>query len=306
MLGLNPPTVLKGVCGELSEGATIRKIGIVQTEGERNVERSPLFYNLDAIIAVGYRVNSYQATQFRIWATSVLKEFLVKGYVLDDERLKQGRHFGKDYFDDLLERIREIRTSERRYYQKITDIYAECSSDYDAKSDSTKLFFKMVQNMMHIAVTHHTAAEIVYQRADAERPNMGLTTWKNAPDGRVQRSDSIVAKNYLSEKELSELNSITTSFLDFAESRARRHVITTMEDWKHRLEQFLTMNDYKTTESAGTVSQEEAREKAYGEYDKFKVIQDRTFVSDFDKFNGESVSGSDTPLLPFDINPKDD
>lgn len=292
--------------GELSEGATIRKIGIVQTEGERNVERSPLFYNLDAIIAVGYRVNSYQATQFRIWATSVLKEFLVKGYVLDDERLKQGRHFGKDYFDDLLERIREIRTSERRYYQKITDIYAECSSDYDAKSDSTKLFFKMVQNMMHIAVTHHTAAEIVYQRADAERPNMGLTTWKNAPDGRVQRSDSIVAKNYLSEKELSELNSITTSFLDFAESRARRHVITTMEDWKHRLEQFLTMNDYKTTESAGTVSQEEAREKAYGEYDKFKVIQDRTFVSDFDKFNGESVSVSDTPLLPFDINPKDD
>lgn len=183
--------------GELDKMATIRKIGIVQTEGERDVERAPLFYNLDVIIAVGYRVNSYQATQFLIWATSVLKEFIIKGYVLDDERLKQGKHFGKDYFDDLLERIREIRTSERRYYQKITDIYAECSADYDAKAESTKLFYKMVQNMMHLAVTNHTAAEIVYERADAEMPHMGLTTWKKAPDGRVQKSDMIVAKNYL-------------------------------------------------------------------------------------------------------------
>ena len=283
--------------GELTKEATIRKIGIVQSEGERDVERTPLFYNLDAIIAVGYRVNSYQATQFRIWATSVLKEFIIKGYALDDERLKQGKHFGKDYFDDLLERIREIRTSERRYYQKITDIYAECSADYDPKSDCTKLFFKMVQNMMHLAVTHRTAAEIVYERADSEMPHMGLTTWKKAPDGRVQKSDTIVAKNYLSDKEVSELNGVTNAFLEFAEQRAQRHIITTMADWKQRLEQFLATMDYQAQDSAGKVSQEAAREKAYGEYEKYKVIQDRSFVSDFDRFNDGDK------LLPFDINP---
>ncbi len=288
--------------GELKEEATIRKIGIVQLEGERDVERSPLFYNLDAIIAVGYRVNSYQATQFRIWATSVLKEFVIKGYVLDDERLKEGRHFGKDYFDDLLERIREIRTSERRYYQKITDIYAECSADYDAKSESTKLFFKMVQNMMHMAVTHHTAAEIVYNRADAEQPHMGLTTWKKAPDGRVQKSDTIVAKNYLSDKELNQLNRVTTAFLDFAETRAERHIITTMEDWRKRLAQFLDTMDYEVDASAGTVTQEEAKAKAYGEYEKYRLIQDRSFISDFDRFNNGT---DDAPLLPFDLNPKE-
>ena len=288
--------------GELQKEATIRKIGIVQNEGERDVERVPLFYNLDVIIAVGYRVNSYQATQFRIWATSVLKEFIIKGYVLDDERLKQGKHFGKDYFDDLLERIREIRTSERRYYQKITDIYAECSADYDAKSESTKLFFKMVQNMMHLAVTHHTAAEIVYHRADAEQPHMGLTTWKKAPDGRVQKSDTIVAKNYLSDTELNQLNAITTSFLDLAETRAQRHIITTMEDWRKRLAQFLAAMDYEANPSAGTVSQDEARAKAYGEYEKYKLIQDRSYISDFDRFNR---GDDDTPLLPFDLNPKE-
>ena len=288
--------------GELQKEATIRKIGIVQNEGERDVERVPLFYNLDVIIAVGYRVNSYQATQFRIWATSVLKEFIIKGYVLDDERLKQGKHFGKDYFDDLLERIREIRTSERRYYQKITDIYAECSADYDAKSESTKLFFKMVQNMMHLAVTHHTAAEIVYNRADAEQPHMGLTTWKKAPDGRVQKSDTIVAKNYLSDTELNQLNAITTSFLDLAETRAQRHIITTMEDWRKRLAQFLAAMDYEANPSAGTVSQDEARAKAYGEYEKYKLIQDRSYISDFDRFN---KGDDDTPLLPFDLNPKE-
>lgn len=271
--------------GELSKEATIRKIGIVQSEGEREVERTPFFYNLDAIIAVGYRVNSYQATQFRIWATSVLKEFVIKGYALDDERLKQGKHFGKDYFDDLLERIREIRTSERRYYQKITDIYAECSADYDPKSECTKLFFKMVQNMMHLAVVHRTAAEIVYERADAEMPHMGLTTWKKAPDGRVQKSDTIVAKNYLSDKEVSELNSITTAFLEFAELRAKRHILTNMADWKQRLEQFLSSIDYHVQDTAGKVSQEAAREKAYSEYEKFKLIQDRSFISDFDRYN---------------------
>ena len=272
-------------------------------EGERDVERAPLFYNLDVIIAVGYRVNSYQATQFRIWATSVLKEFIIKGYVLDDERLKQGKHFGKDYFDDLLERIREIRTSERRYYQKITDIYAECSADYDAKAESTKLFYKMVQNMMHLAVTNHTAAEIVYERADAEMPHMGLTTWKKAPDGRGQKSDTIVAKNYLSDEELSQLNAITTSFLDLAESRARRHIVTTMEDWKNRLKLLLETMDYDAKSSTGKVSQEEAREKAYSEYEKYKVIQDRSYISDFDRFN--SGNDDDTPLLPFDIDPKE-
>lgn len=288
--------------GELDKDATIRKIWIVQSEGGRDVERSPLFYNLDAIIAVGYRVNSYQATQFRIWATAVLKEFLIKGYVLDDERLKQGKHFGKDYFDDLLVRIREIRASERRYYQKITDIYAECSVDYDPKSDETRQFFQTVQNLMHLAVTHHTAAEIVYQRADAQMPNMGLTSWKNAPEGRVQKSDAIIAKNYLSDEELSHLNTLSTSFLDYAELRAERHIITKMGDWAKLLQQFLASMDYNVTPSAGTVSQDEARDKALGEYEKFKLIQDRTFISDFDRFT--EASGNQAELLPFDINLK--
>ncbi|MBR2229002.1 MAG: virulence RhuM family protein [Prevotella sp.] len=269
--------------GELKENATIRKIGIVQTEGEREVNRPQMMYNLDAIIAVGYRVNSYQATQFRIWATTVLKEYIIKGFVLDDERLKQGKHFGQDYFDDLLERIREIRTSERRYYQKITDVYAECSADYDPKSETTKLFFKMVQNMMHWAVTHQTAAEIIYTRADADMPHMGLTTWKNAPDGRVQRSDTIVAKNYLSDKEVSELNLISNAFLDLAENRADRQLITTMAEWKEQLERFMAMYSYEVLEDAGKVTAEEAKEKAYGEYDKFRLIQDREYLSDFDK-----------------------
>ena len=269
--------------GELQEEATIRKIQIVQQEGEREVERSPMFYNLDAIIAVGYRVNSYQATQFRIWATGVLKEFIVKGFAMDDERLKQGRHFGKDYFDDLLQRIREIRTSERRYYQKITDVYAECSADYDAKSEITKLFFKMVQNMMHWAVTHHTAAELIYNRADAEMPHMGLTTWKKAPDGRIQKSDTIVAKNYLSDKEVSQLERLSSAFLDFAELRAEQQLITTMNDWKNKLSNFLAISDYEVLKHSGTISNEEAQTKAFCEYEKFKLIQDREYLSDFDK-----------------------
>lgn len=269
--------------GELVEKATIRKIGIVQTEGDRNVNRQPLFYNLDAIIAVGYRVNSYQATQFRIWATAVLKELIVKGFVLDDERLKQGTHFGKDYFDDLLVRIREIRTSERRYYQKITDIYSECSSDYDPKSEITRTFFATVQNMMHWAVSHQTAAEIIYNRADAMMPHMGLTTWKKAPEGRVQKSDTIVAKNYLSDQEVSRLELLTTAFLDFAEMRAERHLVTSMNEWKNQLDKFLSLNDYDILRDAGTVSAEQAQEKAYEEYDKYRLIQDREYLSDFDK-----------------------
>ena len=269
--------------GELSESATIRKIGIVQNEGGREVTRPQMLYNLDAIIAVGYRVNSYQATQFRIWATTVLKEMIVKGFVLDDERLKQGTHFGKDYFDDLLERIREIRASERRYYQKITDIYAECSADYDPKAETTQQFFKIVQNMMHWAVTHQTAAEIIYSRANAESPHMGLTTWKKAPDGRVQRSDTIVAKNYLSDKEVSALNRISTAFLDLAESQAERHIIMSMSDWRLQLEEFLGLYKYDILQNAGTVSAEDAKQKAFAEYDKFKLVQDREFLSDFDK-----------------------
>ncbi|MBO5538393.1 MAG: virulence RhuM family protein [Prevotella sp.] len=269
--------------GELKEEATIRKIGIVQMEGEREVNRPQMLYNLDAIIAVGYRVNSYQATQFRIWATAVLKELIIKGFVLDDERLKQGKHFSKDYFDDLLERIREIRTSERRYYQKITDVYAECSADYDAKAETTKLFFKMVQNMMHWAVTHQTAAEIIYTRADAEMPHMGLTSWKNAPDGRVQKSDTIIAKNYLSDKEVTSLNRLSNAFLDVAEDRADRQIIMTMADWKKELEKFLGYYRYDILETAGAISAEEAKEKAYAEYDKFRLVQDREYLSDFDR-----------------------
>ena len=269
--------------GELQESATIRKIGIVQMEGDREVNRPQMLYNLDAIIAVGYRVNSYQATQFRIWATSVLKDMIIKGFVLDDERLKQGKHFGKDYFDDLLERIREIRASERRYYQKITDVYAECSADYDPKAETTQIFFKMVQNMMHWAVTHQTAAEIIYLRADAEMPHMGLTTWKNAPDGRVQKSDTIVAKNYLSEKEVTALDRLSTSFLDLAESLASQQILFTMADWKKKLDDFLTMFAYDKLDNAGTISTEQAKEKAYAEYEKFRIIQDKEYLSDFDK-----------------------
>ena len=266
--------------GELDRNSVVANFATTAADGKiYNVDH----YNLDVIIAVGYRVNSYQATQFRIWATSVLKEYLIKGFVLDDERLKQGKHFGKDYFDDLLERIREIRASERRYYQKITDVYAECSADYDPKSETTQLFFKMVQNMMHWAVTHQTAAEIVYSRADAKMPHMGLTTWKNAPDGRVQKSDTIVAKNYLSDKEASALNHLSTAFLDFAELRAERQIITTMADWKKQLDEFLALYKYDTLNNAGTISAEQAKEKAYAEYDKFRLIQDKEYLSDFDK-----------------------
>lgn len=271
--------------GELTKEATIRKIGIVQLEGDRDVERTPLFYNLDAVIAVGYRVNSYQATQFRIWATSVLKDMIVKGFVLDDERFKQGKHFGKDYFDDLLERIREIRASERMYYQKITDIYEECSIDYDSKSERTQQFFKSVRDTMHWAVTHQTEAEIVYLRADAKLPHMGLTTWKNAPNGRVQRSDAIAAKNYLSDNEVSGLNRLSSAFIDMAELRAQKQLLSTMEGWKKFLDDFLTLYDYDKLDDAGTISAEQAKEKAYAEYDKFRLIQDKEYLSDFDKEN---------------------
>ncbi|MCQ2256350.1 MAG: virulence RhuM family protein, partial [Bacteroidaceae bacterium] len=240
-------------------------------------------YNLDVVIAVGYRVNSYEATQFRIWATQVLKEYLTKGFVLDDDRLKGKNVFGADYFDDLLDRIREIRLSERRYYQKITDIYSECSSDYDKDSEVTRTFFKMVQNTMHYAVTQKTAAELIYERADAERPHMGLTTWKNAPDGRVVKSDVTKGKNYLSEKEIDSLNRLSSAFIDIAEQRAQDHILMTMTDWADLLKRYMDLNNRPLLPDAGRITHEEAMEKAFSEYDKYRIIQDREIMSDFDK-----------------------
>ena len=267
--------------GELQLSTAIKKI---LNPADNCEDPGSILYNLDAIIAVGYRVNSYEATQFRIWAREVLKEYIVKGYALDDERLKGKNPFGADYFECLLDRIREIRLSERRYYQKITDIYAECSSDYDPKSDITKTFYKTVQNMMHYAVTHQTAAEIVYDRADAEKPHMGLMTWKNAPAGRIVKSDVTISKNYLSEKEVDNLNLLTTAFLDMAEERARRHIIMKMTDWKALLERYMQISDHDILPDAGSVTHEEAEAKALGEYEKFWRVQDQTFLSDFDKF----------------------
>ena len=267
--------------GELQLSTAIKKI---LNPSDNCDDTGTILYNLDAIIAVGYRVNSYEATQFRIWARGITKQYIIKGFVMDDERLKGKDPFGNDYFDELLERIREIRTSERRYYQKITDIYAECSSDYDPKSEITLTFYKTVQNMMHYAVTHQTAAEIVYDRADAEKPHMGLMTWKNAPDGRVVKSDVTIAKNYLSEQEVNSLNLLTTAFLDMAEDRARRHILMKMTDWKTLLERYLQISDYDILPDAGSITHEEAEEKALGEYEKFRRIQDKTLMSDFDKF----------------------
>lgn len=251
--------------GELDREATIRKFRIVQQEGDRSVAREVDHYNLDAIIAVGYRANSKKATQFRIWATRALKEYIIKGFLLDDERLKQGRRFGQDYFRELLERIREIRASERRFYQQITDIYATCSVDYDPKAETTRLFYATVQNKLHWAITGHTAAELIAGRAKADTPNMGLTTWKNSPDGKVLRSDVGVAKNYLSEAELKALNRIVNMYLDYAENQAERQIPMTMEQWAVKLDAFLQFNDYNVLEHAGRVSAEVAQRLAEGE-----------------------------------------
>ena len=266
--------------GEVQLSAAIKKI---LNPSDNCEDVGTILYNLDAIIAVGYRVNSYEATQFRIWAREVLKEYIIKGYVMDDERLKGKNPFGADYFEELLDRIREIRLSERRYYQKITDIYAECSSDYDPKSDITRTFYKHVQNMMHYAVTHQTVAEIIYDWADAEKPHMGLMTWKNAPDGRIIKSDVTIAKNYLSEQEVDSLNLLSTAFIDTAEDRARRHLIMKMADWKSLLENYLKFQERDILPDAGKISHEEAEAKALAEYEKFWRIQDKTIRSDFDK-----------------------
>ena len=240
------------------------------------------YYNLDAIIAVGYRVNSKRATQFRIWATKVLREFIVKGFVLDDDRLKQGKYFEKDYFDELLERIRSIRASERRIYQKITDIFAECSIDYDPKSKITKNFYANIQNKFHYAITGKTAAEIIYEKADKNKPNMGLTSWKNAPEGRILKSDIKVAKNYLSEKEIKELERTISSFFDYMERLIEKRRVFTMEEFTTAVDRFLEFNEYEILDGFGKISQQKALQKAYEEYDEFNKYQ--LIESDFDKF----------------------
>jgi len=264
---------------ELEKDEVIRNIPTVANDGKTyNVD----YYNLDLIISVGYRVKSSQGTQFRKWATKVLREFVVKGFVLDDERLKNGAHFGKDYFDELIERIREIRASERRFYQKITDIYSECSIDYNKDSDVTQKFYASVQNKLHWAITGKTAAEIISSRADSTKPKMGLTTWKHAPSGKVLKCDIKVAKNYLEEKEISELNRIVTMYLDYAENQAKKQIPMKMTDWIKKLDAFLEFNEYKVLHNLGAVSREQANKIAEEEYRVFRVKQDEEFKSDFD------------------------
>lgn len=266
--------------GELIEESVIRKNRITAADGKKYLTN---FYNLDAIISVGYRVNSQKATQFRMWATQTLREFIIKGFVLDDERLKQGSRFGKDYFDELLERIREIRASERRFYLKITDIYEQCSIDYDRDAEMTRTFFKTVQNKLHWAITGQTAAELIAARSDAAKPNMGLTTWKNAPKGKILKSDVTVAKNYLVENEIKELERIVSMYLDYAENQAARRIPMRMADWVQRLDAFLQFNEYEVLTNAGSVSHEIAKQLAHEQYERFRVVQDRAFESDFER-----------------------
>lgn len=288
LFGVEVPAISKHLSnvfdeGELQREATVSILEIVRQEGARQVKRNIEYYSLDAIIAVGYRVNSYQATQFRIWATRTLKEFMIKGFVLDDDRLKQGKQvFGRDYFDELLERIREIRASERRFYQKITDIYA-LSADYDKDAPLTQEFFATVQNKLHWAITGKTAAEIIYDSADAALPHMGLTTWKQAPEGKILKSDVSVAKNYLNEAHIRELNRIVSAYLDLAENRAERGILMKMADWIGFLNNFLQLSDYPILQDKGKVSALEAKLKAEGEYEAFRERQDQEYISDFDR-----------------------
>jgi len=252
-------------------------------EGKTQTQ-SVKFYNLDAILSVGYRVNSSQATQFRIWATERLKEYIIKGFTMDDERLKEPNNiFGKDYFEEQLARVRNIRSSERRMYQKITDIYVQCSADYDPNEEITKLFFATVQNKLHFAITGKTAAEIIHERVDSTKANMGLTVWKNSPKGSIREDDVIIAKNYLNEKELDRLNRIVTMYLDFAEMQAQRGVIMYMKDWVVKLDAFLKFNERQILNDAGKISHEVAEALALGEYEKYRVEQDKNYISDFDR-----------------------
>lgn len=266
--------------GELIENQVVRKFRTTADDGK---EYETTYYNLDVIISVGYRIKSQKGTQFRIWATKTLKEFIIKGFVLDDKRIKQGGQvFGKDYFEELLERIREIRASERRFYQKITDIYSQCSIDYDAKSEFTTNFYKTVQNKLHWAITGNTAAELINKRVDVEKPNMGLNSWKNSPDGKILKSDTSIAKNYLSEKEIKELNRLVELYLNFAELQAERNIPTKMKEWVEILDGFLKINRYEILNNTGIISHNQAIAKAESEFKKFRVIQDQKFISDFD------------------------
>ncbi|MFV8755714.1 virulence RhuM family protein [Nannocystaceae bacterium ST9] len=291
LFGVTVPTVNEHIAniydeGELDPGATIRKFRIVRSEGVRQVSRLIDHYALPAILAVGYRVRSTQGTRFRQWATARLEEYLVKGFVLDDERLKSGVHLGEDYFEQLLDRIRDIRASERRFYQKITDIYAQCSVDYDPSSEVTQTFYATVQNKLHWAIHGRTAAELIHARADASKPNMGLATWKNAPRGRIRKADVAVAKNYLDEQELRELNRVVVMYLDYAEDQARRRQAMTMTDWVAKLDGFLQFNERNVLTHAGDISHELAIEHARGEYERFEAERRRLSASqpssDFD------------------------
>ena len=267
--------------GELQREATLSVLETVQQEGARQVTRKLEYYNLDAVISVGYRVNSAQATQFRIWATQLIKEYIIKGFAMDDERLKNGRFFGKDYFRELLERVRSIRASERRIYQQITDIFAECSIDYDPKSETTRLFYAHVQDKFHFAITGHTAAEIIALNADASKPLMGMSTYKNAPDGRVLKSDANVAKNYLSEADIKKLERAVAAFFDYIEGIIERRNTFTMESFAESVNKFLTFNEYRILEGFGKVTRQQAEQKAFAEYEKFNKQQ--RIESDFDR-----------------------
>jgi hypothetical protein len=268
---------------ELEKNATYSKMELVQKEGGREVKRNIEFYNLDAIISVGYRVNSLRATQFRRWATNILKTFTIQGYVLDKKRMKNGTFIDKDYFEKLLEEMREIRLSERRFYQKVTDIYAT-SIDYDSKAPITIKFFKKVQNKMHYAVSKQTAAEIIYNRVDSEKDNMGLTSWENSPNGKIMKTDVVIAKNYLSKEEIEDLERIVNAFLELAEGRAKKNIPMTMEDWANRIDKFLLSDDREILQNAGKISHEIACDKALTEFEKYRVKQDVMFKSDFDLF----------------------
>lgn len=266
--------------GELIQNSVVKEFLTTATDGKNY---KTMFYNLDAIIAVGYRINSIKATKFRQWATATLKEYMIKGFVLNDDMLKNGKQFGKDYFDELLERIKEIRASERRFYQKITDIYAQCSYDYDPKSEITRNFFKTVQNKLLFAITGHTAPEIIHDRADSTQEHMGLKTWKNAPNGKILKSDVTVSKNYLSKEEISGLNDIVNMYLDYAENQAKRNKLMSMNDWITKLDSFLQFNEYDLMENLGQVSREVADSLAIKEHKKYRIIQDNCYISDFDK-----------------------
>ena len=276
---------------ELEQSATISKMETVQKEGSRMVTRALDYYNLDAIIAVGYRVNSKKATRFRQWATKTLKEYIQKGFVLNDEMMKNGRPFGKDYFDELLERIREIRASERRAYQKIADVFEQCSYDYDKNSDTTKAFYAFVQNKLQFAVTGQTAAELISERATLDSPTMGLTTWKGAPDGKILKSDTLVAKNYLSEKEISRLNRLVTMFIDYAELMAEDEQLMSMQDWLNETDRFLQNNRRNVLDGKGSISHDAAVKNVSGIYSEFRKKQDAEYISEFDRQTAKYLKG---------------